>query len=237
MYSGSIKYLLMLPFFWLHASICYFQPPEKWECVKPADETGYVQIGFLGSGKTLFRPSLNLSIEQVDLGLKEYVKAVREIHEKEMHLPWRDLGEFVFKAGKGRLGEITSHSALGEIKMLQAIFIKNGFAYILTGSAHRDDFAETRPLLLKALRSLTLAADLFAPISDTVERERIKKRYEQFVSLSPDARDEEWKELQAILAKQSSILGSHWLYLALQEGYKCIFTPESSKAGQKPPSE
>ncbi len=130
MATAHIKnlFLFLLCPLWIQASICYFQPPSDWECVCPKNLSEHVQVGFLGKSKTDFRPSINLSIEEVDLSLMAYVKLIREIHQTEMNLLWRDLGEFTSQAGKGRLGEISSQSTFGEIKMLQGILVKDGFA-------------------------------------------------------------------------------------------------------------
>jgi hypothetical protein len=228
----NILFLFLLCPFWIQASICYFHPPSEWECVAPKNISEHIQVGFLGKGKTDFRPSLNLAIEEVDLSLKAYVKVVRDIHEIEMNVPWRDLGEFNFRGGKGRLGEITSQSPFGEVKMLQGILVKDGFAYILTGAALRDDFAENRGVFLKALRSLTLISDLFSPNFNMENRENLKPRFDQYLSLeSEEKRQQEWSSLQKIVAEQHTSLGTHWHYLVLKEGYQNIFP---SDTGQKP---
>ncbi len=223
--------LLFCPL-WIQASICYFQPPENWECINPKEISEHIQVGFLGKGKTEFRPSLNLAIEQVDLSLKAYVKIVREIHETEMNIPWRDLGEFTFRGGKGRLGEVTSQSPFGEVKMLQGILVKGGYAYILTGAALKDDFAENRADIIKALRSMNLVSDLFSPIANQEHREDLRGRFEQYLALdSQERRQEEWDELQKFVTDEYASLGSHWHYLVLKEGYQQIFP---SDTGQKP---
>lgn len=209
----------------IFASICYFQPPETWECAISENTSEHVQIGFLGKGKTELRPSINLATEKTDLSLKEYVAAVKELHEKEMHISWRDLGEFTFRAGKGRLGEITSPSPFGDIKMLQGIFLKGGSAYILTGAAAKEEFPEFRSTILAALRSLNLSADLISAIANPASQEKLRQLFEQFGSLEEE---EEWKNLQKTIAKEFAQMGQYWHYLILKEGHERIF------AGQKP---
>ncbi len=205
-------------------AICFFIPPDGWECVQPRNRSAPIQIGFVGKGKTDFHPSLNLATEEVDVSLKEYLKAVREIHESEMNVGWRDLGPFTFRAGKGRLTEITGQSPLGEVKMLQGILIRDGTAYILTGAVLKEEFLDQQNAILAALRSLNVAPDLFGVISDESKKETLQKRFESYGALSSDSeRQKEWKHLQKIVLEDFSSYGGYWHFLVLKEGYQRIF--------------
>jgi hypothetical protein len=217
--------------FLLAAQLCYFLPPEGWDCVQSPKLSEHVQIGFLGKGSSEFRPSLNLATEETTLSLKDYVKAVKEIHEQELQMNWRDLGEFTFRAGKGRLGEITGSSPFGELKMLQGIFLSQGTAYILTAAAHKDDFTKDRSSLVSAIRSLALATDLFSVIDDHAKKSQLQKRFDSYPGLaSEEERQKEWDLLQKTVLKNYASLGSYWHFLVLKEGHKQIF---DSSTGQK----
>jgi hypothetical protein len=215
--------------------ICIFIPPDGWEYAVPKNPA-YTQALFVGKGKSDFLPNLNLAIEEVDVSLKEYLKAVREIHESEMSLKWRDLGPFTFKAGQGRLGEITSQSPFGEIKMLQAIFVQDGTAYIMTGAALKEEFSAYQTAILSALRSLTLAYDLFGFIKDEAKRSSLLTAFQSFDHLAADERDIRWKELQKTVLEDYASLGGYWHLLVLKEGYQHIFK-SNLPAGQKPSSQ
>ena len=140
----------------LLASSLYFTPPSNWETVKPKENMPYMQIGFLGKGSSEFRPSITFATEQVDVSLKEYVRAVKKIHTEDPNISWRDLGEFKMQAGNGRLVEISSPSAWGDVKILQAIFVKEHTAYILTGSVLKEEFIKHQSDFLGAFRSLSI---------------------------------------------------------------------------------
>ncbi len=213
--------------FCLLASLCHFLPPPGWDCAAPKSASEPLAIGFIGKGKREIPPSINLAVEPTDLSLKDYIKAVKALHESDLHVAWKDLGEFTFKAGKGRLGEVCTSCPFGEMKVLQGIFLKDGCAYILTGAALKEEFTEHRAAILASLRTLTLSPDLFSAIADSQSRETLKKRFDQFASLeSPDLRQKEWESLQKYLPKEFADLGSYWHYLALREGYQRIFWTE-----------
>ena len=130
------------------AEICTFLPPAGWEIAQPKNLSHHVQVGFLGKGSTDFRPSINIAFEDVDVPLKEYVKAVKKIQTAQPKTQWTDLGKFPMKAGTGRLTEITTSTPWGEIKMLQALFVKHGKAYILTGAVLKQDLPKFQAELL-----------------------------------------------------------------------------------------
>ncbi len=187
----------------------------------------HVQVGFVSPESSEFRPSINLALETVNLPLKKYLKAVKQIHLSQPHTNWRDLGKFKFAAGEGRLTEISSRSAWGEIKMLQAIFIQEQTAYILTAAVLKKDYAKQQKTLLKALQSLTLAPDLYALLPQETQKEAFNNF---FLSLSSsEEKSEAWKknkwvDLQALVEKAGPEMGAHWQFLALQEGHKQIYT-------------
>lgn len=208
----------------LLASICHFQPPSEWIAVKSGDPSDRGMIAFIGKAKKDVPPSLSFTTESTELSLREYVKAVKEIHESDLHVAWRDLGEFTFRAGKGRLGEICNPTPHGEMKILQAILVQNGCAYILTGAALKDEFSEHRAALVAAIRSLAVLPDLFSAVSDPKERDELKNRFENLSLLgSAKERELEWQSLQKTLPKEFAQLGAYWHTLALQEGFNRIF--------------
>jgi hypothetical protein len=211
--------------FTLFASlICIFQPPTDWEIAHLKTPTPEIQIGFLGKGSASaeFRPSINLAVEEIDGTLKEYVKAVKAIHTAEPKTQWRDLGKFATRAGEGRLTEISKSSVWGEMKIFQAIVVKEGTAYILTSAVLKEDLAKFRPAILDAFRSLALVPDLWSPIGDKEARRGIKSF---FASLGKTDNVEEQKAELKKHVEAHADLGSYWQYLALKEGLAKLGNP------------
>ena len=201
---------LFLFFASLHASQCIFTPPPGWEIAQLKTPSPYVKIGFIGRGTSEFRPSMNLSTEEVDVSLKEYVKAVKELHLADPAATWRDLGKLSMKAGTGRLVEMSGASPYGETKILQAFFVKSEMAYILTAAILKEDFPKIQAELLKSFQSLNVLDDLWAPAPDL------------FASLGRGKQEEEWQKVQDTV-KSLPELGPYWQFLVLQEGRSKIY--------------
>lgn len=212
----------------LSASLPCFLPPANWEAATPNSLSSYVQIGFVGKGSSEFRPSINLATEEVDVPLKQYVKAVKKIHAEETHTSWRDLGKFMMQAGEGRLTEITTSSPWGEVKMLQALFVKDHTAYILTGAALKQEFAQFQADFLKTFRSLSLLQDLFSPLP-LKKKEQFNQLFAKWNdSLAEESRKEEWLNLQKATTSCPE-MGAYWQFLVLKEGRTKIFQKEGLK--------
>lgn len=207
------------------APICYFIPPAGWEIAKLTNPSPYIQIGFLGKGSTAFRPSVNLAFEDVDVNLKEYVKAVKKIHLADPNTKCRDLGKFNMRAGEGNLLDITVSSPQGEIKQLQALFVKDSKAYILTIAVLKDDLPQLRAEMIQSLQSLNLIPNLYAPLDETQKKEL----EDFFVRLenesSSDGKKKQLEKMQKTLAEKYAQIGPHWHYLVLTEGIAKITPP------------
>lgn len=214
-------FILISLFSLVEAKLCYFVPPAGWEIAHLKNPSAHIKIGFIGKGSTEFRPSINLATEEVDVSLKEYLKAVKELQLGDPQVKWRDLGKFPMQSGSGRLVEMSTASPYGELKVLQAFFIKEGTAYILTSAVIKDDFPKFQSELLKAFRSLQVVNDLWTPIVDPKERDKFQSI---FTSLgSSEAKEQEWQQLKNEVDSLSK-LGPYWQFLALQEGREKIYT-------------
>lgn len=218
--------------------VCYFHPPANWEIAQPKHLSPHVQIGFIGKGSTQFRPSINLAFEEVeDVSLKEYLKAVKELHLAQTNTKWRDLGKFPMQAGEGRLTEITSVSAWGEVKMLQAIVLKENIAYILTAAVVKPDLPKFQAEILKSFQSLNLVPDLFSPIKNDQKRLELRDLFSSLGHFSngetPEEQQKQWELLQKRIAEDASYMGNHWQFLVLKEGHERIYSSPSSSDAEK----
>lgn len=208
----------------LASLICIFQPPSNWEIAHLKKPSPEILIGFIGKGSSSaeFRPSINLAIEEIDGTLKEYVKAVKEIHLAEPKTQWRDLGKFTTKAGVGRLTEMSKPSAWGELKIFQAMVVKENTAYILTAAVLKEDLAKFRPAILESFHSLALVPDLWTPIASS---ERQKEIQDLFASLNKTGDLEEQKMKLKQQVEAHADLGPYWQFLALREGLSKLGSP------------
>lgn len=214
----------------LFAVFPFFFPPSDWQCAQPKHRSPHVQIGFVGKGSTDFCPSINLATEEVDISLKEYVKAVKGTHLSKSHTTWRDLGKFSMKAGEGRLTEIGEISPWGDVTMLQALFVKDTTAYILTAAVLKKDFPRFKEEILQSLQSFDLVADLFSPLSDKKKRLKLQHLFSTLGHFSSEEniasrQREQWEQLQKTILEECSEMGGYWHFLALKEGYAKIHSP------------
>ena len=190
---------------------CLFTPPTGWHPIK-AKDLSRTEIGFSKKGNSHFNPSINLAFEEVDCDLKEYLKAVKQIHTAQPNTRWNDLGAIEMKAGTGRLTEIRKPSPCGEIALLQAIFIEKNTAYILTAAVLKQELVSNQKELLTSLRSLELVPDIWSSVQDP----NLKKDLIAYVEADETSSKEEWKSFQKLVEKSAN-LGSYWQYLALSE--------------------
>lgn len=196
--------------------ICYFIPPQGWEIAQLIHPSSFIQVGFLGKGSGIFRPSINLAFEEVDVGLKDYVKAVKEIHLSDPTIKCRDLGKFAMKAGEGRLLEIGSSTPGGEIKQFQALFVKDKIAYILTAAILKEDLPKLQSEVIQSLQSLNLVPDLYSSISDQGLRAELQS-FAAGLDLSIENKKKNLESFDKTLAEKCPQLGPYWRYLVLTE--------------------
>lgn len=207
-----------------------FIPPSAWQYARPKNPSEYVHVSFILNGTFKFRPSINLATEKIDVSLKEYVQAVKEIHLKEPNTKWHDLGKFTMKGGVGRLTEISSQTPYGEVKILQAILIHKKMAYILTATALKNEFSNLLNEILSSLQSLSLQEDIFSAVQDHTKQKKLQDLFATLGHLPCDinpeiAKHRQTEKLQQEILNNYPEMGSHWQYLALKEGLLKIHGP------------
>jgi hypothetical protein len=200
--------------------VCLFSPPKDWQAAKPKELSEYVQIGFVGKGSDAFCPSISLATEEIDCGLRDYVQAVKEIHLSEANTAWRDLGALETPAGKGRLVQITTPSSWGDLTVLQAIFVKEQTAYILTASLLKKDLPLLQKEVLSTFRSIHFATDLFAEVKETPLRTQLETAFNALgEKTSVEQNKDQWSAFQQLVEQETEHLGAYWQFLALKEGH------------------
>lgn len=196
-------------FFVFLAAIGLFTPPASWQACKPNNTSDYVHVGFVGKGSGLYAPSLTLATEPVDCSLQEYVKAVKAIHLEEPNNKWHDLGAIQAKIGRGKLIQITSPSPHGETVVLQALFVKDRMAYVVTAGVLKEDLVQCKNEILAAFRSFDVQPDLWSSVEDVSLRSKLASAFD---SLSKET----WSEFQELVKTATPQCGNYWQYLVLQ---------------------
>lgn len=202
---------------------CFFRPPKGWQRGEFPKSCRQVRVLFALPKSEGFQPSIGLAVEPVHVSLSEYLKKVREIHEKEKGSQWRALGKVHTAAGQAQLTQIDSPSEWGLVRMLQLILVKEEAVYVVTAAALKEEFSQFYKPFQEAFRSLTLTEDLFQVVDQMERRERLKEKREGVLALAEGGvleallKKAVWKEFAKEVDEASSELGSHWQFLALKE--------------------
>lgn len=166
------------------AAHCLFTPPPSWELADPDMPSRRALVGFIDKKKSGFCPSINLTYERVNLPVSQYLKIVEKKCAANRQ-KWRRLGKIETKSGPAELVEIETATKFGQARLLQAVLIRNGEAYILTAGALKKDFGKQAGAIEQAMRSMTLCDDLFSLAEDEKElREAWQKKKEGVESTS-----------------------------------------------------
>jgi hypothetical protein len=227
----SFIFLFTLLSFYLYGEIFQFIPPPHWEYANPSSFTKHVHAGFLGKGSKNFRPSLNFASESLtNLSQEDYVEAVKEIYQADSSQDFLDLGTLSTPLGDGRLLKIQSKSTLGNIAILQFIFVQgNHTAYILSGSVAQEELLSFYKTFLEVFRSVKITQDLFSQISTVTERNLLQQRYTETLDLLRKEKKTEdlskkgkkiAEHFEKFLTEKFAAQGSYWKLLVLKKLYE-----------------
>lgn len=133
-----------------------FTPPKGWQLAKKEELPSHVEVMVIGKGTRGFPPSINLSTEQFEGTLREYLAIVKEINAKHGS-DWRDLGSIQTQAGSASLSQADTKTEWGAVRMMHVILKRNGMIYILTAAAHQEEFPKHYKTFFQSLRSLRVA--------------------------------------------------------------------------------
>lgn len=162
-------------------AIAMFTPPKDWKIADQSMLTPHVKVFVIGP-KLLSEmpPTMNLLIEPYTGTLKSYLKQVKKINESHGDA-WKDLGSLKTKTGEASLSQVEVRSKWGGEKLMQAIVVKNGYAYVLTASAAKNEFGRFYQQFYNALRSLQIYNHLLDPIKSSEKREGLENAYSHMV--------------------------------------------------------
>jgi hypothetical protein len=228
-----------------HLTHCFFIPPENWDIADPRTFSPKVKMAFVKNSGKGFCPSINLAIEETDVSLTDYLKAVKAIHEQDRNNHWRSLGKVRTAAGLAQLTEIDSTTEWGPIRILQLIFIKDKHAYVLTAAALKEEMSNYYKDIQSAFRSFTLSSDLLSNIPQIERREILKQsQLELFAAaekhnqssapkknLFEDAsfQEQHWAPFQKMVLENFSDMGAFWQILFLRNAHEKLLSLAETK--------
>lgn len=136
-----------------------FTPPAGWRLADANSLPAHVRVMVVGAGASSFPPSMNLSSEPFTGSLKQYLKTVKNLNTAQGY-EWKDLGTIKIKAGNASLSQVDTKSQWGDVRLMHVIMIHDGYVYILTASALKDEFSILYKDFFAAMRSLRVAHDV-----------------------------------------------------------------------------
>lgn len=169
-------------------SIVLITPPEGWGMAPQDNLPGSVRFMVVGKGSQPLPPSMNLSAEPFKGTLKQYLKIVKGMNEAQGY-EWKDLGMISTEAGPASLSQVDTKSEWGEIRMMHVITVQNGFVYILTSAALKDEFSKFYKTFFEAMKTLRINKDIFEMVNNPQKKTELKSSYDTILK--------QWKNLLA----------------------------------------
>lgn len=211
------KKLLLLFFFCSFFQIafaqeeCYFLPASDWKLNDPKTLSKRTIIGFIGTKKSGFSPSINLTKETVSIPLKEYLEVVRKkcLEKKQS---WKSLGTIETRSGKAALVAIETKTKFGEARLLQAILLHKKNAFILTACSLKKDFAQYMGIFKEMIHSMTITNDFFSAIKEESKRIVLQEAWKKKIN------NIESQEFARLVLEEFTSLGACWQILMLRKG-------------------
>ncbi|MCB1109817.1 MAG: hypothetical protein KDK64_02460 [Chlamydiia bacterium] len=209
------------PFFTL------IDPPSHWLISDPSKYEKGIKVTFIASKKKMFTPSLTLSTEKVgNATVEDYTHALEKIYHGKT---FQKLGTFETAVGTGHLFQIDQKSQWGDIRLLQAFVLHDGYALIQTGACLRKEFLNVHEDYLKTFKSLRVTPSLVESCHDAKLQKKIEaltKCWHKLCGSSKEAPEtlfassffqtNQWKPLVNYVEKALASEGKCWQFLALK---------------------
>lgn len=204
--------------------------PEGWQITPHSHLEEGMQIGFIQSYKKFFTPSITLTIEPVgNSELHTYIEAVKNHYKQDCTNTYRHLGTLETSIGSTPLIQVDMKNQWGEIRVLQAISIYDGYALIQTGVCLKKDFLKVHETFLTAFKSLTVSPSIFDSIDDPhfkTQTEALLSHWNTYIQdsendlptllASSHFQENLWKPYVHYVENQLANKGSSWQFLALR---------------------
>lgn len=183
--------------------IVVFTPPPNWNAADSSLLPPRVKAMVIGKSLSHFPPSINLSCEPYKGNLKQYLKMVKNMNSAQGY-EWKDLGTIRTEAGNASLSQVDTQTQWGSVRFMHVISVNNGYVYLLTAAALKEEFSRFYKAFFNSMRSLKIIHDLTEMISNPQHRLQLKEATSQLENqwrtilsekqkISPEI---SWKELQ-----------------------------------------
>lgn len=131
--------------------------PKGWECIKDKKQLpAKVEVVYIGSSKAQFAPSINVTMEETEMEIDEYMKLVQKYHSSIAGTRCHAVGALESPEGKLRVLQIDRSSQWGVVRFLQAIKIKDQIAYVITATCLNSEFSIYYPEFMRAMQSFKI---------------------------------------------------------------------------------
>lgn len=214
------------------AELCYLIPPSGWEIASTTSSSN-VRVAFVKKTKGSFRPSLNLTTEQVNISPEKYLKAVQKLHEADHQTQWRYLGQIHTPHGTGELTELDVSAEWGDVRMLQLILFRNHIAYIVTAASLKKDFPDHYKDFYSVFQNIQFTNNLVDALTHPEQREQLQKAqaslteaWKAALASSPQEplrlfqsskfQKKHWAPFHKIIEKKYGDMGAHWQFLIIK---------------------
>jgi hypothetical protein len=151
--------------------------PKNWTFIKEGFTSSHVQYALIDKNNCLqgICPSINISTENVQISLAQYIQEIKKLYSRERTNRFRDLGDYQLGNLRGHLIELDTKGKWGEARILQLICIDNDIAYIITATAKADAFSLYAESFEKIISSFILLSDPFDTVKDAKDKELLQK--------------------------------------------------------------
>ena len=213
----------------------HFEPPKGWLVSDPSKYEKGVKVAFIASKREIFTPSITLALEKIgEVDSKTYLEAVKKVHGRHKV---DTLGTFQSKVGKGYLLQIDMENQWGEIRLLQAITLQDGYALIQTGASLKKDFLKVHEIFLASFKSLETYPSLLDSCSDPLfqkKTQELTRSFKKYRSTSKDTiptlfkspffQNNQWKPFVKYIEKRLTSKGVCWQLLATRHVQESLLT-------------
>lgn len=134
---------------------CSLTLPEGWKKETKEMPEGILMI-YIGNANKEIIPTINVAWEPSPVSSQSYIKESKKAHLEIAETICKEVGTLNCGAGKLHLLQIDRTNNWGKFRFLQGMIVKNGIAYVITGTASQEDFATLSGVFFKTFQSFNV---------------------------------------------------------------------------------